>query len=172
VRGGRFLCGLGGPIPLLVGSPKGKRASMHVSALPVGLKIGFGRVERTLYATSSRVQIGFGGARRDLIGIHHDRDLALVLANLLGGPFGALVGRPGFSGYPIQDLLMIRTVFFRVGPSPIQTRFFSAAAMRGSFAAPRKIQSTASRRAVHLEHTNTPRAPLFSVRAAVRNIFR
>ena len=39
------------------------------------------------------------------------------------------------------------------------------------FGPPRKDQSTASRRAAHLEHTNTPRAP-FSVRAAVRNIFR
>ena len=39
------------------------------------------------------------------------------------------------------------------------------------FATPRQDQSTAPRRAAHLEHTNTPRAPFFSVRAAVRNIF-
>ena len=39
-----------------------------------------------------------------------------------------------------------------------------------SFAAPRKVQSTAPRRTAHLENTNTPRAPFFSVRAAVRTI--
>ena len=36
-----------------------------------------------------------------------------------------------------------------------------------SFAAPRKVQSTAPRRTAHLEHTNTPRIAFFSVRAAV-----
>ena len=41
-----------------------------------------------------------------------------------------------------------------------------------SFGPPRKDQSTAPRRAAHLEHTNTPRAPFFSVRAAVCNIFK
>ena len=40
------------------------------------------------------------------------------------------------------------------------------------FGPPRKDQSTAPRRAAHLEHTNTPRAPFFSVRAAVRNNFK
>ena len=55
---GAFSVVLVGSDPLLVGSPKGKRASMKVSALPVGSKIGFGRVERTLHATFSRVQIG------------------------------------------------------------------------------------------------------------------
>ena len=39
------------------------------------------------------------------------------------------------------------------------------------FGPPRQDQSTAPRRAAHLEHTNTPRAPFFSVRAAVLNFF-
>ena len=43
----------------------------------------------------------------------------------------------------------------------------------GSFAPPpRKVQSTAPRRAAHLEHTTTPRTAFYSVRAAVRSIFR
>jgi hypothetical protein len=42
----------------------------------------------------------------------------------------------------------------------------------GSFASPRKVQSTAPRRTAHLEHSNTLRAAFFSVHAAVRNVFR
>jgi len=49
------------------------------------------------------------------------------------------------------------------------TRLFRLQLCR-SFAAPRKVQSTAPRRTAHLENTNTPRAPFFSVRAAVRTI--
>ena len=72
---GAFSVVLVGSDPLLVGSPKGKRASMKVSALPVGSKIGFGRVERTLHATSSRVQIGqkvFQAAQKGS-GVHKSR---------------------------------------------------------------------------------------------------
>ena len=61
-------------------------------------------------------------------------------------------------------------IFFRVGPSSIQTRIYFWLPQGPSFAAPRKVQSTAPRRTAHLENTNTPRAPFFSVRAAVRTI--